>query len=144
MSVRKILIVLGIIVALSPYLGFPSWVDTVVNTFAGLAIVFFLLMKKSAKLSVPTDSVPIDASSERSNEEKELRVKRGADKNSSPVRMEKQEILSTETERVLSSQTSSVVSDAGAPVLNATPATATVPTTPARGRGARVSRTNKL
>src|SRR3989338_10616138 len=121
MSVRKILIVLGVVVALSPYLGFPSWVDAAVNTFAGLAIVFFLLMKKSAKLSVPTDSAPIDASLERSNEEKELRVKRGASKNSSPVRTEKQEILSTETERALSSQPSSVVSEVGAPVLNATP-----------------------
>ena len=46
---RKILIALGVIVTLLPYLGFPSSVDTVISTAAGLLIIFFLTIGRRVK-----------------------------------------------------------------------------------------------
>ena len=44
MSLRKILIVLGFLVAVVPYLGFPLWFKNLLLTLVGLTIVFFLTL----------------------------------------------------------------------------------------------------
>lgn len=44
---RRILITLGVIIAILPHLGFPSTFDTFVYTFSGLIIVFLLAAPES-------------------------------------------------------------------------------------------------
>src|SRR3989344_8430367 len=44
MPLRTILIGLGILIAILPYLGFPSWFNAAVYTLAGLGIVFLLTL----------------------------------------------------------------------------------------------------
>lgn len=46
---RKILIGLGVVVTLLPYLGFPSSVDTVIYTTAGLLIIFLLTIGRRVR-----------------------------------------------------------------------------------------------
>ena len=46
---RKILISLGLLVTLLPYLGFPAAVDTVISTASGLMIIFLLTFGRKIK-----------------------------------------------------------------------------------------------
>lgn len=46
---RKILIGLGLLVTILPYLGFPAAVDTVVSTAAGLMIIFLLTFGRKVR-----------------------------------------------------------------------------------------------
>lgn len=46
---RKILIGLGLLVTILPYLGFPAAVDTVVSTGAGLMIIFLLTFGRKVR-----------------------------------------------------------------------------------------------
>ena len=46
---RKILIALGLLVMLLPYLGFPSSIDTVLYTASGLMIIFLLTFGRKVK-----------------------------------------------------------------------------------------------
>lgn len=143
MSVRKILIWLGIFIALLPYLGFPSWFDAMLNTFAGLAIVFFLLMGKSMKPTSSTAATATPASPERPNETKELRVKRSVGKNAAPMRVEKPETFGGETDRTALVQNGTTERDAGVQVSNARMTISGATVSETRGRGTRPPRLNK-
>ena len=49
MMLRRILIGLGLLVTLLPYLGFPTAMDTVISTTTGLLIVFLLAFGRKVK-----------------------------------------------------------------------------------------------
>jgi hypothetical protein len=88
MSLRNIFIGIGAAIALLPYLGFPSWFDTIVYTTSGLIIVFSLTIWKRVKTEQKSDE-KADEVSVTKNEPKTLRVKR-RDAGGSPVRVEKE------------------------------------------------------
>lgn len=131
MSVRKILIWLGFFIALLPYLGLPSSLDALLSTCAGLAIVFFLLVRKSVKLVSAVDTPQMQSTSE-----KEPRMKGVVSKNASNMNREKPMIPEKKTESTPPPQASSVVDSAGAALPH-------ISVNAARGQGARSARLNK-
>ncbi len=50
MMLRKILISLGLLITLLPYLGFPAAVDTVILTTSGLMIIFLLMFGRKIRV----------------------------------------------------------------------------------------------
>lgn len=77
MPVRKTLIGIGVLVAILPHLGFPSWLDTAVYTIAGLVIVFLLAIWKEEKANNTVGRKYDEVLLEQKNEPKTLRVGRG-------------------------------------------------------------------
>jgi|GEM_PF-2780937 len=47
---RNILIVIGLLVALNPYLGFPESIDKIILTVLGLLIVFLLTLSRRGRI----------------------------------------------------------------------------------------------
>jgi hypothetical protein len=132
MSVRKILIGLGIFVALLPYLGLPSEFDTLLSTLVGLVIVALLLIRKSAKIVDAVDTAQV-----RPSIEKELRVKHSAGKSTLNTRTEKSTGFDAGRGVVASPQKDPVLADADMTAPN-------LSTNATRVQTSRTLRQNKL
>ena len=87
---RNTLIVIGLLVALLPYLGFPQDVDKFILTFLGLMLVFLLSFSRKHKTHKAEDTVP--------EEPKVLHVERTEVEDSPRMHIERTTIEDTKRE----------------------------------------------
>ncbi|OGZ07065.1 MAG: hypothetical protein A2942_03355 [Candidatus Lloydbacteria bacterium RIFCSPLOWO2_01_FULL_50_20] len=90
MSLRKILIVLGFLVAVVPYLGFPLWFKNLLLTLVGLTIVFFLTLFQKIRTRRETAEEKNEALVQRAEEPKTLHVERNEVEDYPEMRVEKE------------------------------------------------------
>lgn len=88
MTLRKILIGLGLLIVFLPYIGFPQTFDTIVSTAAGLIIVLLLSFShRGGKLAHFSSSENVDASPAITEDPREVHIERVEVSRTSEVRV---------------------------------------------------------
>ncbi len=90
MSLRKILISLGVLIAALPYLGLPSWIDTTLYTLSGLTIVFLLTIWKRGGREHKVTEEKSEIVPRKKGEPRALHVKRREVENYPEMHVEKE------------------------------------------------------